>query len=124
MDKWEEVARNLLESERQARRYNVPEPLGVVLTWGNGQYIGSLQEIALNYSKEIVLLSKSSKPMQTPLVEAIRKLDQSRLEVTADQTLDLVGRQHVLRRLENNLTNMTPEQTEYVARNLPQVHEI
>ena len=124
MNKWEEVAKSLLESERKGRSYNLPESIGIMLTWRDDNYVGSLQEVALDYSKEIVLLSKSSNPLQIPLAEAIRKLDPSRLEITADRDLALEGRQHVLRRLGNNLTIMTQEQTEYIAKNLPQIYEL
>ena len=72
----------------------------------------------------LILLSKSSNPIPGNLASAIKALDQDRLELQADDSLDLDGRQQVLRKLENRLEHMTPEQTEYTIKHLPHIYEI
>lgn len=121
---WEDIAKNLLEQERLARQYNYPEPIGVIIVWKSDSYIGSIQEIVPGFSKEIILLSKSSSPLNQELISAIKKLDKERLELYVDDTIDLEGRQHVLRRLDNKLVYMTTEQTRYMVDHLPSVVEI
>lgn len=121
---WDDIAKSLLEQERLARRYNYPEPIGVIIIWKGNNYIGSVQEIVPGFSKEIVLLSKSSSSLDKELVSTIKKLDKERLELYADHTIDLEGRQHVLRRLDNKLVYMTIEQTKYMVEHLPNIIEI
>jgi len=121
---WEGMAKRVLEIEKTSSIMNIPESSPIILYWKSQAYIGSVQETSPEYSTEIVLLSKSSKPIDTGLVRALKRLDKDRLELTADPELDLQGRQHLLRRLENTLTFMTKEQTEYSTLNLPPVIEI
>ena len=123
MIKWEEVAKNFLELEKANSKYAQGQ-VGIILSWQESQYIGSLQEILPIYSKEIVLLSKSSKSVVPQFTKAIRQLDKNRLEVIADNNLDLSGRQHVLRRVENLLSAMTLDQTMYISKNLPTIYEL
>ena len=112
-DYWLGLAKNILKEEKARSKLNKPEPIRILVEWRDDTYIGSLQEIAPDFSKEIVLLSKSSNPIPGNLASAIKALDQDRLELQADDSLDLDGRQQVLRKLENRLEHMTPEQTEY-----------
>jgi glutamine synthetase adenylyltransferase len=58
-------------------------------------------------------LSKNSKPVEEELYNAIKRNDPGRLELLADDSVDLEGSYHVLRKLENRLVSMTPEQTNY-----------
>ena len=121
---WEEAARRLLHHEKVMRQCTYPKPTSVVVSWRNGIYFGSIQEIVPNYSKEIVHLSKTSEPLNQSLVEAIRKLDPNRLELQVVVDLDLEGRQHTLRKVGNQLAFMTPEQTRYMLEHPPDVHEL
>ncbi len=121
---WEEIAKNLLEQEKLAKRYNNPEPISAIIIWKGNGYIGSIQEIVPGFSKEIVLLSKSSYPLDTKLIGAIKNLDKERLELYAADAIDLEGIQHVLRRLDNKLIYMTEEQTIYMTEHLPNIIEI
>lgn len=122
--KWTEMARSILEQEKLLRSSNYPEPIGVIVKWDDIPYIGSIQEIVPEFSKEIVLLSKSQYVLPDKLMDAIRELDKGRLELVVDSSLDLIGRQHILRRLDNRLTNMTEEQTKYMIEHHPDVLEI
>lgn len=121
---WEPVARELLEQERLKKPLMHPEPTGVLIKWDGCTYVGGIQEIVPEFSKEIVVLSMSTYPLPIDLADAIRKLDPRRLELQADDKLDLTGRQHVLRRIENRLTYMTPEQTAYMLLHPPMIKEI
>lgn len=122
--KWEDMARSILEQEKLLRSCNYPEPIGVIVKWDDISYIGSIQEIVPELSKEIVLLSKSQYVLPDKLMNAIRELDKGRLELVVDSSLDLIGRQHILRRLDNRLTNMTEEQTKYMIEHHPDILEI
>ena len=124
MKKWEQGAKELLQDEIRKRSLNKPEPVGVLVIWQDYTYIGSIQVIVPDFSKEIVVLSKSTIPLPVEFDNAIRKLDPGRLELTADDKLDLIGRQHILRRVENRLTPMTPDQTAYMLLHPPVIHEI
>ncbi|MBI4454257.1 hypothetical protein HY636_06450 [Candidatus Woesearchaeota archaeon] len=112
---WENVAKHFLKSLISMHPYIHPTPIDVMVEWRKGMYIGHIQIIFPDYSPEIVSLSKSSNHLQDGLVDAIRRLDPNRLNLMADERLDLTGRIHVLRRLENILTNPTPEQAGYIA---------
>ncbi|MCX6821908.1 MAG: hypothetical protein NTW30_03975 [Candidatus Aenigmarchaeota archaeon] len=58
-------------------------------------------------------MSKTSNPVPNELVDAIKKIHPDRLSLIADAYLDLTGRVHILRRIDNRLTKMSPEQTAY-----------
>jgi hypothetical protein len=121
---WEGIAKEILEKEKILKICNHPAPISVLITWKKNFYIGSIQEVASEFSDEIVLLSKSTYKLPDELVVALRKLDDERLELDAEDNLDLEGRQHVLRRLENRLVYMTNEQTKYMIKHLPNICEI
>lgn len=122
--KWELAARDLLQLFESKKSLASPGPVVVLIKWKSSTYIGSIQVIVPDFSKEIVVLSKSSKPIPFKLAEAIRKLESRMLELNAYYMLDLTGRQHILRRLENRLTHMTPDQTAYMLLHPPQIYEI
>ncbi len=123
-DMLEKIAKEFLRIEKNAKENCCPPQTSVTLSWRRGLYVGGIQEIAPEYSPEIVLLSKSDRQLPEPLIESIRKVDVERLELLADDPLELGGRFHVLRRLENKLTSMTPEQTRYIAKNPPEIGEL
>lgn len=112
--KWEQAAKELLQLFDSKKSLTRPEAVGVLIKWNGFTYIGSIQVIVPDFSKEIVALSKSSKPIPFKLTEAIRKLDPGMPELTAYYMLDLTGRQHILRKVEDRLIRMTQEQTEYM----------
>jgi len=121
---WNHLARRFLEMEKEKLRSNNPPATPISVYWGGKVYVGSIQELLPEYSREIVLLSKATFPAHLLLVQALNNVDQGRLELTADSGLDLIGRQHVLRRIDKRLMLMNPEQTEYARTHLPPVVEI
>lgn len=121
---WDGAARFLLQKEKSVRALNNPEPVGALIKWQGNTYFGTLQAVASEFSNEIVALSKTSNPLPVDLIEAIRKLDPERLELEADASLDMTGRQHLLRRVENRLTSMTRQQTTYMLQHPLVIHEI
>jgi len=116
------VAKRLIDLAK--RMPNYPQQQLMLLKWRKEQYFGSVQETYPEYSKEIVYLSKTSNPIHSELADCIRKIEPSVLEIVADDELDLEGRGHVLRRLENKLTQMTPEQTKYAIKNPLNITEL
>lgn len=120
---WDGVAKYLLEKERLIKPLNSPEPAGALIKWRGDIYFGTVQAIA-EPSGEIFVISKTSGFVPPGMVEAIRKLDPGRLELTADDNLDLTGRSHVLRKVDKRLTCMTPGQIEYMLRHPLMIHEI
>lgn len=121
---WEEMAKSLLLYEKSIKTMIYPEPIRAMITWKNDVYVGHIQEIVPEFSKEIVALSKPTYPLQKELIEEIRKFDRDRIELCADNDLDLEGRQHILRRLDNRLTHMNCQQTEYMIENPLMINEI
>jgi Ribonuclease G/E len=121
---WEKIAKDILKQEEVLKACNYPAPTPVLVTWKDGIYIGSIQDVAPGFSDEIVVLSKSTYKLPSDLVNAIRRSDKERLELVAEDNLGLDGRQHVLRRLGNRLVYMTSEQTEHMVKNLPDIYEI
>lgn len=124
-DTWaEDAAYCLLEMLKRLKYHNYPEPTCVLVTWKNGIYIGVIQTIVPTFSKEIVFLSKSSNPIGYKVADAIRKMDNGIFELIADDILDLTGRYHVVRRLENKLVKMTSEQTVYMVNHPMRIEEV
>jgi len=121
---WEMAAKSFLQMEKSGKPKNYPETTGVFVTWRGSAYIGSIQVIVPDFSKEIVVLSTTSSPPPVKLVDAMKRICPRRLELTADDKLDLTGRQHILRRVENRLTPMTPDQTAYMLLHPPIIQEI
>jgi hypothetical protein len=95
----------------------------VTIYWRGSVYVGHVQEIAPEYSEEIVFLSKSFKPVAQKFVDAIKK-DPDRIDLHADDSLELIGRYHVVRRLGNRLTSLTLEQAKYMSKRMLRVYEL
>lgn len=102
---WEGAARNLLENVDKLKLYKDNEI--ALFKWRGDSYFGGIQKI----SDEIVLVSKTSYPLQKEFVEAIIKINPKITQLIADGKLDFTGRGHILRRISDRLTIMTPEQT-------------
>lgn len=84
----------------------------------------TIQEIIPEFSKEIVLLSKSSRHYPDELAQALRRLDPGRIELFAEYNLDLEGRQHVVRRIDDKVIHMTTEQTIFMMNYPMKIFEI
>ncbi len=121
---WNLEAQTLLFNEQLSNVKNNPEPTGVFVNWREGIYFGSIQYIESKYSNEIILLSKTSDPLNDNLVDAIKRIDNKRLDLSAQNELDLTGRTHILRKIGYVLVNLNLEQTKYMVANFPQVYEI
>lgn len=121
---WENVAKSILEKEKILKHFEYPAPIFVLVKHKDDIYIGSIQYIGPEFSKEIVLLSKSNYVLTDSLVREIKKIDKDRLELIVDESLDIRGRQHILRVIGNRLEKMSPEQTEYMTDRIPNIIEI
>ena len=120
---WERVAKFILEEEKLMNSFSYPEPTNAFIIWKGNVYIGSIQKIVPNFSKDVVLLSKSTYIIPDELVRTIRKLDKERLELFAEDSLDLDGRQHILRLVENRLVHMNDQQTRYMIEHPLEIRE-
>lgn len=121
---WEEIANEILKKEEMTNIFTRPKPTSANIYWKNDFYIGAIQEIVPEFSKEIVLLSKSSMHYPEELAQVLRKLDPRRIELFADDNLDLDGRQHVVRRIDDKIVHMTAEQTMFMTNYPMKIFEI
>jgi hypothetical protein len=121
---WKTSAKSLLDDGKRIEKSTDPESVMILLSWKNGEYTGLLQEIAQEYSKEIVLLRKCPRPVDDGLIEAIKRLYPEIPKIQADSSLRLRGTKYILRQLENKLTQLTPEQKEYIKANPPKIYEL
>ena len=128
---WGMAARNVLERERVLVKVNNPSPSGVFVEWKKKVIIGSLQRIAPEMSREIVLLSTPSisdgstiLDDHNGLIDALRKLDPDREYLYVDDKIVLEGRQNILRKVGNRLTRLTNDQTIYMTAHSPSVVEV
>ncbi|MBI5390752.1 hypothetical protein HZB02_04630 [Candidatus Woesearchaeota archaeon] len=117
------LARTFLEKEKQNLAQQQPPGYGILLIWREQSYVGSLQYIMPEYSNEIVLLSKSSSPIPSPLIDAILSLQPQRKQISADQGLYLEDRLHVMRLVKEKLTPLTPDQIMYAEAAMPLILE-
>lgn len=114
MQDWHQAAQEYLAEEKGRLARQIPRGVAAFLEWRERTYACSVQEIAPEYSREIVLLSKSSQPISGELQGAILALEPGRPCLRAEAMLDLARGLHILRRSGNRMTEMTPEQTEYM----------
>ena len=121
---WEEIANEILKKEEMTNIFTYPKPTSANIYWKNDFYIGAIQEIVPELSKEIVLLSKSSNHYPEELAQTLRRLDSGRIELFADDNLDLEGRQHVVRRIDDRIMHMTTEQTIFMMNYPMKIFEI
>ena len=108
---WEGAARNLLEDVGKLKLYRDNDI--ALFKWIGDSYFGGTQKI----SGEIVLISKTSYPLQKEFVDAIIKINPEITQLIVDDKIDFTGRSHVLRRVSDRLTFMTQEQTHYMVEN-------
>lgn len=120
---WNEIAKKLINSFEQIIVQQKPQGYAVLVEWRNDAYIGSLQHIAQKYSNEIVLLSKTTNPIPIELKESLILTQKDITQIIADNTLDLEGRLHVIRMINNKLGIMTSNQTRYMQNNMRIIEE-
>jgi len=121
---WEDIAKEVLKKAEITNIFTRPKPISANIYWKNDFYIGAIQEIVSEFSKEIVLLSKSSRYYPEELAQALRRLDSGRIELFADDNLDLDGRQHLVRRIDDKIVHMTTEQTMFMTNYPMKIFEI
>ncbi len=113
----ESSADEFLRRVDAALAYNVPKATPILVSWRGGTYFGSLQNVYPEYSSEMVLLSKTSSSLNPGFVKGIEKKKPGIEILHADEKLDIRGRQHILRKIDNELTYMTDDQTKYAIKN-------
>jgi hypothetical protein len=121
---WEEIAKEIIKKVEITNTFTSPKTISANIYWKKDFYIGSIQEIVPEFSKEIVLLSKSSNHYPEELAKALMKFESGRIELFADNDLDLEGRQHVARRIGDKIVHMTIEQTLFMTNYPMKIFEI
>lgn len=121
---WEEVAKEILKMANITNMLTHPQAMYANIYWKNDFYVGSIQEIVPESSKEIVLLSKSSRLYPKELAQTLKRLDPGRLELFAEDNLDLNGRQHIVRKIDDKLVHMTSDQTKFMTSYPMKIFEI
>ena len=116
------VGRMSGESETSGKSWREMELRLIILHWRSKTYVGYIKEIAPEFSKEIVLVYKTFNPVEEYLIRAVRKKDNE--ELYADDSMELVGRYHLARKLNDRLTFLTPEQEEYIGKRMLRVYEM
>jgi hypothetical protein len=109
------------EKERMARQK--PPGVPIFIEWRDQTYVGSIQEIAPAFSREIVLLNKSPQPVSEEFKKAVLALDKSRVRLRVEPMFDLRARMHILRRSGDQLMGLTEGQQEYLQREGVEVTE-
>ena len=94
----------------------------IILHWRNEIYVGYFKEIAPEFSKEIVLIYKSFNPVEERLINIVR--EKNGVEVYADDSMNLVGRYHLVRKVGDRITFLTPEQEFYMSDKMFRVYEM
>ncbi len=102
------------EKERMARQQ--PPGIPVFIEWRGHTYIGSFQEIAPEFSREIILLNKSPQPVSEDFKSALLAFDKDRPCLQAEPTFDLQARILLLRRCGERLQRLTRDQEEFLQR--------
>ncbi|MFP3946838.1 MAG: hypothetical protein ACLFVI_08040 [Archaeoglobaceae archaeon] len=98
------------------------QPETALIEWRGEIYVGQVQEIASEYSKEIVFLTKTFHPKAR--YEHILKRGGKLTSLYADDSLELTGRYHLVRRTGDELTSLTSEQREYMDKRMLRVYEM
>jgi hypothetical protein len=94
----------------------------VMIEWRGDVYIGHIRKVAPEYSEEIVFLAKSFNPV--PRFEDMIRKSKNVVSLYADDSLELAGRYHLLRRHGNELTYLTIEQRIYMSRYMSRIYEL
>jgi len=113
---WYQAARRIIAQGQLSLPNQDPPGVAVSVEWKNQPYIGSIQQIAPEFSDEIVLLNKSTNPIPEGLNRAINELDKDRLRLSVDPAVDLEDRLNVLRRVGDQLQYLTADQFRYIER--------
>jgi len=109
------------EKERMARQN--PPGVAAFIEWRDQTYVGSIQEIAPAFSREIVLVNKSPQPVSEEFKKAVLALDKGRVRLRVEPMFDLRARMHILRRSGDQLMGLTEGQQEYLQREGVEVTE-
>jgi hypothetical protein len=110
------------EKERVARQQPPGSP--VFIEWRDQAYVGSIQEIVPEFSREIVLLNKAPQPVSAEFKTAVLALDKGRLRLRVEPLFDLRARIHILRRVGDRLLELTEGQREHLQREGVEVTEV
>ncbi len=107
---WRALAEGFLANERKTKPFHRPPSIGIILEWRKERKVGCIQWPVLADFPAVVFVSIMSVHIDPEYIRAIRNLDPSRLDLTADDRLDLKSNFHIVRREGDRLTFMTAEE--------------
>ena len=113
---WGQRAKNILKLESDTKASLDSGIECVFLRWGKGIYNAGLKPVLPEYSKDIVLVTKTEHSLPNELKGEIIKLDPKRLEFMIDESIDVSGREYMLKKQGINLVQLNKEESEYVAK--------
>ncbi len=128
----ENRAEQFIRAERIVDGYNLKRKC-VELEWKGENYGGFIQEIAPEYSRDIVYLWKTNEPTDKKFLEFYkvvkrineeRKLGLERECLIADVNLNLNGWRHFVKKVENRLVALNEEERSYVENNMDGINKI
>ncbi len=100
-----------------------PPGIPVIIEWRNQTYLGSFQEIAPEFSREIILLNKFPQPISEDFKNAILAFDKNRLCLEAEPRFDLQAGTFLLKKSGERLMSLTTDQEEFLQRESLEVTE-
>ena len=103
------MAVTIIEKERARNAFLRPPLRTAIVVWRDRMYIGGIQHV-IEEDREIVFLTKSSKPIEPELAISLLELDPTRLHLRCQNSVEIDGRMHVLRLVGEELMRMTPKQ--------------
>lgn len=105
-----------LAAEKERVQRQRPPGIPTFIEWKNNTYVGSFQEIAPEYTAEIILLNKSPQPVSEDFKSAILTFDKNRPCLRAEPTFDLRASMLLLRRSGDRLLRLTRDQEDFLQR--------
>jgi len=120
------VVNEILKREARQKPYMRPPLTSVVLHWRCDIYIGGVQCLRDDSDCRddgIYILTKSSRSYNM-LLDAFRHVQPERLELHGDDQIDLSGRLHVVRIINDKVHWMNQEQTEWAKQNVQHLIEV
>lgn len=94
---YREQAERYLNTEEGVLGLLQPTPVRAILRWQDGRYCGHLQRIVPDYSRNIVLVTRTTERMDDGFFDELSKLDPDRPLFEVDVTVDLNQRHQYLR---------------------------
>jgi hypothetical protein len=108
---YDRVAARVAADELRRAPFMRPPLFPISLAWRGRWYIGGLQPVSVCDGYQVALLTKSSRSQPTAFHDRLVAVS-GRRRITADDALDLDGRQHVLAWEQDRVRRLTPAESQ------------